>query len=182
MRWLLSVLAVVVSTEPIGSRLHDGLSLTYESGGVAQSAWVYDTVRVVTRDEFDRCVIVVRQATRRETCARADTLFERQPSGDYRASRPIGASMTLEVTLPDGRKLEYVTGSPSRRHIGGEELNYLPTTIVTRDSTGRAVRRLREDYAPSLLTALGGVFEEPGSEGGWTVVRSFALTGIASRR
>ena len=54
------------------------------------------------------------------------------------------------------------------------------TTVTTRDSTGRVTRRLREQFAPALLTAVEGTFEVPDSTqaGGWRVLSQFRLTGI----
>jgi hypothetical protein len=49
---------------PIGSGLSDGLTLVYESGGVAQTPWVYDSVHVVEREGFERCVRVARRGQR----------------------------------------------------------------------------------------------------------------------
>jgi hypothetical protein len=76
---------------PIGSALKAGIELVYESRGVAQAPWVYDSVRVVERPDFDRCIVTQRRSqAARESCVRADTLFERGESNTYRAVRPIG--------------------------------------------------------------------------------------------
>ena len=59
-------------------------------------------------------------------------------------------------------------------------LHVVPTTVTTRDTTGRVLRRLRERFAVSLGTAVGGVFEVPDSSqaGGWRVEREFELVRI----
>lgn len=172
-------------TAPIGAALTDGVRLVYESRGAAQEPWVYDSVRVVVRDGFPRCVITHRRAQSvREHCARGDTLFERTDSegpapAGYRAIRPIGPGMEMEVRGASGNVLHYVTGEAEvQRGPGTLEVAYLPTTIVTRDSGGTAVRRLREHYAPALLTALWGAFEQPDGAGGWTAVLEFSLAEV----
>jgi hypothetical protein len=49
--------------------------------------------------------------------------------------------------------------------------------VLTLDSAGTAVRRLRERYAPALGTALWGAFEVPEGSG-WKVQQEFRLTAI----
>lgn len=63
---------------------------------------------------------------------------------------------------------------------GGRVFDLLFTTVTTRDSTGRAIRRLREAFAPALLTAVEGTFEVPDSTqaSGWRVLSEFRLTEI----
>jgi hypothetical protein len=114
----------------------------------------------------------------RESCVRGDTLFERAASGEHRAARPLGAGMQLDVRAASGAVMRFMTGAPAAR-IGprGVEIPYVPTMIVTRDSTGTMTRRLREEFAPSLLTALAGVFEVPDGDG-WRVTRVFTLAEI----
>jgi hypothetical protein len=162
----------------IGSSLGDGMQLVYESAGVEQAPWVYDSVRVVERAGFERCVVVARAAQEpRESCMRGDTLFERSAAGALTAARPIGANMTLTVTVASGNVLEYATDDVRllRTHEG-LDLPIVRTTILTRDPAGTIIRRLREDYAPTLLTAARGVFEEPDDAGGWRTVRVFSLS------
>ena len=164
----------------VGNGLAGGVRLVYESGGARQAPWIYDSVRVVARRGFSRCVVVWRQGqAARESCVRGDTLFERAASGEYRAARPLGAGMQLDVRTASGAVMRFTTGSPAVRiGPGGIEIPYVPTMIVTRDSTGSITRRLREEFAPSLLTALAGVFEEPEGDG-WRVTRVFTLAEIA---
>jgi len=171
-------------TTLIGSALGDGMKLVYQSAGVEQAPWVYDSVRVVERADFDRCVVVARAGQDpRESCMRGDTLFERSAAGAYTAVRPLGANMTLTVTAASGNVLEYETdGVVLLRTADGMDLPIVRTTILTRDSAGTIIRRLREDYAPTLLTAARGVFEEPDDDGGWRTTRMFALTGVLPQR
>lgn len=172
-------LTLLAPSDPLGSGLHDGIRLVYESAGVRQAPWIYDAVAPVHRDSFPHCVLTTRRdQPPRESCARGDTLFQRSASGEYAAARPIGENMVLEVRTAAGAVVRYTTGAAAVRTIGALDVSYLPTTIVTRDADGVVVRRLREDYAPALLTALWGIFEEPDGEGGWRAVREFALAEI----
>lgn len=172
----------LIQTVPIGSALSDGMQLVYESGGVEQAPWVYDSVRVASRDGFDRCVTVARRAQDpRESCMRADTLFERNAADAHAAARPLAPNMTLAVHTASGNTLHYTTADVATRSIaGGGDVQVIRTTILIRDSTGAVLRRLREDYAPALLTAAWGVFEEPDGVGGWRIVREFSLAAVRS--
>jgi len=165
-------------TALIGSALGDGMQLVYESAGVEQAPWVYDSMRVVERAAFDRCVVVARVGQEpRESCMRGDTLFEQSAAGGHTAVRPIGANMTLTVTAASGNVLEYATEDVRLlRTADGMDLPIVRTTILTRNPAGTIIRRLREDYAPTLLTAARGVFEEPDDDGGWRTTRAFALS------
>ena len=173
------MLGILMAMDPIGSGLHDGIRLVYASGGAAQAPWIYESVRVVAREQFERCVVTVRRGqAERESCARGDTLFERRPSGEYAVARPIGPNMELEVHTAAGDALHYSTGPATRRQMSWDSVAYLPTTIITRNAAGSVTRRLREHYAPALLTALWGVFEEPEAAGGWRMVREFSLAEV----
>jgi hypothetical protein len=173
------IVSLVLMQEPVGSALRDGTHLVYESGGTAQAPWVYDSVRAVERSGFERCVLVARQGQPvRESCVRRDTLFERQTSGEHAAVRPIGPGMELEFRTAAGSVLHYTTGAASTRRIGDRTVAFVPTTIVTRNADGVATRRLREEYAPTLLTALWGTFEQPDDAGGWRAGTEFTLVRI----
>lgn len=177
------LLRLVLAQTAIGSGLSDGTRLIYESAGVRQEAWVYDSVRVVERVAFDRCVRVFRPVGTRESCARSDTLFEPGAAGELAPVRPLAPGMQLTFTAASGNVLHYATGDASLRRIGNDvELTVVRTIIVTRDANGTILRRLREDYAPALLTAVWGVFEEPDGNGGWTAVREFSLVAVDARR
>ena len=64
--------------------------------------------------------------------------------------------------------------------MSGIRVRVLETVVVTRDSTGRQVRRLREFYSPALATATSGVFEVPDSvrANNWLIQSSFKLVRI----
>ena len=170
----------ILQVAPIASGLTDGVQLVYGSAGVEQAPWVYDSVRVVERDGFDRCVVVwLRSQDAKESCVRDDTLSERTAAGAYRAIRPIGANMRLAVATASGNVLHYTTGDFTNWQISGTlDLPVLATTIVTRDSAGTIIRRLREEYAPTLLTAVSGLFEAPDADDGWKPVQEFSLVEV----
>jgi hypothetical protein len=170
----------MVQAAPIGSALSEGIELVYESRGVAQAPWVYDSIRVVERQEFDRCIVTRRRSQpARESCVRGDTLFERSESDTYRAVRPVGPNMQFDVHTAAGAILHYRTGElEMERLAGGQEIPSLSTTIITKDPGGTVTRQLRERYAPALLTATWGVFEEPDETGGWRTVLEFSLIDV----
>lgn len=172
-------IAIVAPQVPsIGASLAPGVSLVYVANGTRQT-WNYETVEVVARDGFSRCVVVTREGMApRESCARGDTLFEPDAGGALRPSRPIGAGMTLSVPLASGSTLEYETHRSRVRRVDDAEFYMVETSIVTRDREGVETRRLREHYAPALLTAADGIFEEPDGAGGWRVTQSFYLLAV----
>jgi hypothetical protein len=178
-----SALLLALVPDPIGSGLSDGIHLLYEADGARQSPWVYDSVRVVHADVFDRCVLIDRRGQApRTSCARGDTLFERVGDGEYRPARPIGERMTLTLPGRNGSVLTFTTGVASTTRVGALELRELPTTIITVDSTGVPTRRLTERYAPALLTALAGTFETPHVDEGWRVASRFVLVEVDAGR
>jgi hypothetical protein len=176
-------IGLLLVQDAIGSGLRDGVHLIYESGGTAQAPWIYESVRVVERGGFERCVVVARQGqAERESCVRGDTLFERQASGEHAAVRPIGPAMELELRTASGSVLHYTTGDVSTRRIGDRTVAFVTTTILTTNADGVVTRRLREEYAPSLLTALWGIFEQPDDAGGWRTATEFTLARIEPRQ
>lgn len=179
LRLIFGVVLAVTATDLIGSGLKDGTRLTYQSGGTAQAPWIYDTVRVISDGAFDRCILVGRREQDvRVSCSRGDTLFERSSDGVYRAVRPIGENMELEVPGRTGGTLTFTTGIRSTTRILGQTIGHLPTTIITRDSAGAVTRRLTEHYAPSLLTAIWGRFEVPDPDRQWRTAGEFLLSEI----
>lgn len=187
MKWLGGIgLAVwwvaALQGERIGAALFDGARLVYDADGVEQPPWHYDSVRVVARESFERCVAVFRTSPpERIYCVRGDTLFQTTATGALLPARPIGPRMSLEVATAAGGLAEYRTGAPGRRRVAGldGEVGVIATTILTRDATGRTIQRLTEEYAPALLTALGGVFEAPDSATGeWRRLRTFTLKAV----
>lgn len=88
--------------------------------------------------------------------------------------------MVLETRTTAGSTMRFMTAEPTLRiGPGGVDIMYLPTMILTMDSTGTITQRLREEYAPALLTALAGAFEVPDGAG-WRVTRSFTLAELVA--
>jgi hypothetical protein len=88
--------------------------------------------------------------------------------------------MSLELPRAAGGLVRYETGQRMVDTISGRPFDVLPTTVTTIDSTGRAIRRLRERYALALTTAVHGVFETVDSTAtsGWRVTQEFQLVAI----
>ncbi len=169
--------------------LASGLTLRYAADGRELPPWVVDSV--VTNLELGgrRGCLLVRfapggprpAADLRRTCGGEGVLASWDSAGGrWRPARPIGPGMVLEVPLGAGGSARYETGADSIETVSGIPLRVVPTTVLTRDSAGRAVRRLRERFAPALGTATGGVFEVPDSAapGGWRERQRFELIRI----
>lgn len=88
--------------------------------------------------------------------------------------------MQLAVRQASGATLEYATAERGDTTVSGLSIPFVRTTIVTRDAQGKVVRRLRERYAISLTSALGGTFEVPDStaSGGWREGQRFDLVRV----
>ena len=169
-----------------GGALKAGATLTYGSGDREQPPWTIDSVhRDVALGGRTGCArIFLRMrpdqtnAPPRVACRGGDTLFSwNVASSVWRAERPLGAGMTLRVPQPSGASLDYTTAQLGDTTISGHRVGFVQTTIITNDPTGRPVRRLRERYAISLATALGGIFEVPDSTnaGVWKESQKFDL-------
>ncbi len=102
--------------------------------------------------------------------------------------------MAMEMRQANGGLIAYQTAEPVVERVSVEsiatgqivltDIEVIPTTVTTGDSTGKVVRRLRERFSVALATATGGVFEVPDSTQatGWHTVRSFALVRIRKPR
>jgi hypothetical protein len=175
------------STDGLASGLRPGLKLFYVSGGVAQPVWTVDSVthdvvvgerrgcaRIVMRTRPDQGVPEVRVV-----CLGGDTLYAWNATAkELRVQRPVGPAMSFEFRQGNGNVVRYVTSDAGRAAVSGRSFGFVHTSVLTHDSTGRLVRRLRERYAIALGTALDGVFEVPDSTaaGGWREIQRFALT------
>lgn len=188
MALLVPVTAQPQKPEGLGGRLAAGTQLVYSSGGV-ETPWRIDSIAADTiiagRPGCVRLRLRLsptqRDATTRAFCAAGETLFlwdER--AGTLRVARPIAGGRSMDVSQAAGGSTRYETDAPATDTIDGMAFNVIPTTVTTRDSVGRTVRRLRERFSVELLTATGGVFEVPDSTqpGGWREERRFALVGI----
>jgi hypothetical protein len=77
-------------------------------------------------------VSVRRPQPEREHCARGDTLFERTDGAAFRAIRPIGAGMALDVPSAAGGMMRYSTGAASVQRVTADlDVAYIPTTILS---------------------------------------------------
>jgi len=186
------VLALLAVSDTPGSRLEPGMQLLYGSGGSEQPPWVVERVTTgVTLGGMNGCAdarIHVnpgrRDAEARLYCVRGDTLFAWDTTARvHRALRPVGPGMVFELR---GRTSvsRYETGGVAEERISGVGIPVVATTVTTRDSVGRAIRRLRERYSVGLMTATGGVFEVPDSTAasGWRTELAFDLVRIVPRR
>jgi hypothetical protein len=170
--------------EPAGAALRRGMRLIYSSDGTEQPAWVVDSVDLAASWQASHrpCSYIRFGATDvRRVCQTRDTLFSwNETEARLVPARPVGAHMSLRLPARSGGHVLFETAKPHSDTISGIMLKVLPTTVTTFAANGRALRRLRERYAPALATALGGVFEVPdsASPGGWLVQREFTLLRI----
>ena len=186
MRVLLALLlASPLAAQSPGSHLVAGMELVYASGGNEIPPWVVEARRD-TSVSGARCSIVsiktnpAQPTERRFTCLSNDSLLVFDPGSlNLRLLRPVGSSMKAEVR---GRATvaTYETAAAHADTISGVVLHVVPTTVTTRDTTGRVLRRLRERFAISLGTAVAGIFEVPDSSqsSGWRTEREFELVRI----
>lgn len=176
-----------IRAERIGARLLPGMQLVYSSEGV-QNAWTVDTVATDTTLGGRSPCVRIRLRTRSEGppetrayCTDSTTMFTwDERSGQHRPSRPLSAGGALELRQRDNGNALFESAVSMVEQIGAVSLEVIPTTVTTRDSTGRIVRRLRERFSVGLATATGGVFEVPDSSQprGWRTVRRFELVAI----
>jgi hypothetical protein len=182
---VLLALAGTAAAQSPGSNLAVGMELVYAIGGSEISPWVVEGKRD-TALQGARCSIVSLRTSpdqpteRRFTCLSNDSLLVLDPGTlNLRLLRPVGSSMRAEVR---GRATvaTYETDAAHADTVAGVVLRVVPTTITTRDTTGKVLRRLRERFAIGLGTAVCGVFEIPDSTqtGGWRVEREFELVRI----
>jgi hypothetical protein len=181
-----TVVALLAPDAP-GSQLTTGARLYYESGGQEGPPWTIVSVNDTTLGGMTACRAIVlqmdaaRPAERRNWCTRGDTLFAWDTSAKaHRPLRPIGEGMRMEVPIARGGVVRYETRSFLDQTVSGTPVKVIQTVVITRDSTGRPRRRLREFYAPGLATATSGVFEEPDTAQaeGWKIQSSFKLARI----
>lgn len=169
-----------------GSLLRPGMRLLYRSD--AEQLWTIDSLtRDTTLAGVPHCVRMRLRmspqapATTRAFCARDGVLHSHDAStGQLRPARPILPRQRLTVPGANRTTALFETDSLDVQMAGGRAFDLVFTTVTTRDSTGRVIRRLREAFAPALLTAVEGTFEVPDTTqaGGWRVVSRFRLAEI----
>lgn len=183
---ILCIAAAAIATSDV--ELVAGLELTYTSNGVSSAPWrvesVENNVSIGGRTGCRRVRFAPggprATADVRATCE-ADGVLSAWDStrSTWRATRPVRPGGTLEVPTGASRSL-YTTGAETVDSIGSYTVRVIATTMVTRDSSQKVIRRLRERYAPALGTATWGVFERPDStaSGGWKVDQEFRIVAI----
>ena len=164
-----------------GAALVPGLQLVYASGTDTQPVWTVDSVAFgVTHGGRSECTRIVLRAggpaaEQRLLCRAADTLLTWSARANgWTPPRPVTPGVVVVVPRAAGGSVRFEATAAACESVGAARLATIATTVVTTDSTGRAVRRLRERYAPGLATAIGGAFEVPDSTG-WRVEREFGL-------
>ena len=163
----------------------------YSSNDEDQPPWFIDSVRIYHGDQAgSECARIYQrrqpgQTTSQESilCLSNDTLFSFDSVRGLRPQRPVRPGMVMEFTRPNGSRVRYEVGGTGQERVPGLGIDRVPvvlTTVTTMDSTGRAVRRLRELYAIGLATATSGEFEVADSTAtdGWRLQQRFKLREI----
>jgi hypothetical protein len=173
-----------------GSQLRAGMQLLYK--GDADQLWTIDSLTSdTTLGGVPHCVRMRLRtsaqgsSSTRAFCARAGVLQTYDAAtGQLRPARPLLPGSRLTTTAANGSTSVFVTDSLFVELAGGRAWDIVGTTVTTSDSAGRVVRRLREHFAPAILTATEGVFEVPDSTqpGGWRAVTRFRLDEIRRGR
>lgn len=173
-----------------GSWLRPGLRMLYRSD--TEQLWTIDSLSPDTAlAGVPHCVRMRLRtspqapAGTRAFCVRGGVLHSYDGvTQQLRPARPLLPGQRLTIAAANRSTLLFETDSLDVQMAGGYAFDLLFTTITTMDSTGRAIRRLRESFAPALLTATEGTFEVPDSTAaaGWRVVSSFRLADIDPQR
>ena len=154
----------------IGSVLVPGMQLVYSSDGVESPPWMIDSV--VTFTDGGRACVRIRLRTSpaqaspeaRAHCADSSTMSNRhEPTGQWRSARPLRPFVLMELRQANGVLVAYEAAEPVVERISFEriasgqkvltDIEVIPTTVTTRDSSGKVVRRLRERFSVALATA-----------------------------
>jgi hypothetical protein len=180
----------------LGSLLQPGTQLLYGSDDARPSPWTIDSVvRDVSIGGKTGCVrLRLRLPPQfapqmRLHCVDRAMMFNWDSIAQIlRAGRPLGAGGTLDIPQANGGRVQFAAAQPVLEWVRVERttspdsvaVRVIPTTVTTFDSTGKAIRRLRERFSVALATATGGVFEVADSSiaGGWRSSRKFDLVAI----
>lgn len=172
------------SAGALAASLESGMELVYVSEQGEQPAWVVDSIDLRARfgDRFNCAYVSFARTDIRRLCLAGDTLLAwNERSNRLEPQRVVGPNAAMTSSGPRGGRILYQTGRPEQAEVSGHRLTVIPTTIITFDSTGQAIRRLRERYALSLVTAVDGVFETVDSAGGWRSHGRFTLVRIGKQ-
>lgn len=177
------------ASRAIGSALEPRMELVYSSAGI-ETPWTVDSIaRDTTLGGRTGCVRMrlrtsptAPAAETRAFCADSTTMYA-WDGRELRATRHLAPNSAAEFRLSGGRISKYETGTPQIDTISGQRITVIPTTVTTRDSTGRVITRLRERFSIALATATSGIFETPDTNGadGWRTTRRFDLMAIRMR-
>ncbi len=192
---LLALLAALLQASPpspaprIASDLRVGMQLVYGSQGQSQPPWIVEAVQAAAplKVGADCARVSIRRQPApappddARLCVEAGVLHAMDPkTNNWQPQRPIGPNMSLVLARGNAGSVRYETGSTAQATIGSLRLHVVETVVTTLDASGTAIRRLRERYAVSLTTALGGTFEvpDPAVAGGWRAQQVFELVEI----
>jgi hypothetical protein len=168
--------------------LRAGMLLVYSSDGNAQPPWAVESVvaGAPLKPGADCARVRIRRQPAQipeesRLCVETGMLHGWDATRNaWLPQRPVGPGMELTINRPNGDVIRYVTGNEREETVGAIRLRVLETTVITSDSAGRPLRRLRERYALTLTTATGGRFEvpDPNAPDGWRTQQAFELTEI----
>jgi hypothetical protein len=177
----------------LASMLEQGMQLVYSSDGQSSPPWTIDSiVRDVSIGDHAGCIRIRLRlnpaqptADTRIHCVDSLTMLNWDTrAGAIRPARPLGENAQLDIRQNGGRN-GFATTQPTVERVRVERgpaidtvsVDVVPTTVTTFDSSGKAVRRLRERFSVALATATGGVFEVADSTvpGGWRTTQVFNL-------
>jgi hypothetical protein len=187
-RKVLGLIAVLQLATALGAGLEPGMILLYTSNGQSQPPWTVEAVVPAQQTRAGaECVRVRIQRDAARTppdvtaCIDAGVLYQWSESRrEWVAQRPVATNRTLTFNQNDGSVVRYDTGESDEVVLGGRTFPVVDTTVTTLDAAGRSVRRLREQFAPSLTTAVAGTFEVPDASApsGWRAEQTFELRQI----
>jgi hypothetical protein len=175
---------MIQSPPRLGSALVPGMQLVYASGKDTQPAWTVDSVSLNLalqgREGCSRVVIDMQANTpdERTLCRAGDTLVAWTPqTNSWTPQRSLGK--TAAVVRPDrrGGRTTFEAEGTACESVGEARLLTVGTTVLSTDSAGKPIRRLRERYSLTLTTATSGTFELPDGKG-WKVDRDFRLVAL----
>lgn len=166
-----------------------GTTLVYASGGQEAPPWVVEAAtHGLALGGMSGCSRIRwaaggprATADERTTCRDARFWYGWDSTASrWRALRPLAAGDTLTLRAASGTTSHYRADSTGTETIGAVALEVVFTTIVTRDGTGRPLRRLVERFAPHVGSATWGAFQAADSTiaGGWRTEREFRLVAL----
>jgi hypothetical protein len=187
--------ASTAAAQPVASAtrstlLQPGVELVYEAAGREGTPWRVEAVEANLAIAGRVGCVRVRFAAGgprpgadvRITCESDGVLHSLDTlTGRWRADRPMRPQMSLDVAGTGGRTSRFITAGETVEEVSGHRLRVIETTVVTLDSAGTVLRRLRERFAPAIGTATWGAFEVPDGAGGWRLQREFRLAAIRTR-